>query len=383
MRRRHFLGASLGLLAVPGVPATGSGAPRSRSAGEIDAERVVSDSYDGPGLTTGLSESGDAVLFGFDDGNVMVHSDGDDGDVIPHPVNQPVSHILVREDAETAVIGWMDAGAFSLLNLAETDGPYLEHPGLWDLDATPDAGITTSVSYPLANAGTVRAVDGDGDRLWETSIDDAAGGSVAVTDDGARVAVGAIEYWEDGIEPAGQPGVRLYDGDGEAVWAHDLDRGVVAVDVDAESELVVAGTEDGRTIVLDFAGEVIRETDEYGGWIELSDDGSTIVSAEPDGLYALATETGDERWSTDLGPLVGGEFSVSGDGDRVLAANRPTAEFALVDRGESVWTAFDGVGPGQGALADDGETWSTIVTNTEDGTSRVAAFREGAAVTDS
>lgn len=374
MNRRRFLGAGLGIATVPVVSALGPGRRRARSDPEIDVEQVVSDSYEASGLATGIAESGERVLFGFDDGNVMVHDD-DRSVVIPHPVNQTVSHLLVRDAAETAVVSWRDAGAFSLLDLAETDGPYVEHPGLWDLDTTPDAGFTVSASYPLANPGTVQAVDGDGEMLWETPIDEAAGFSVAVTDDGDHVAVGAVEYWEDGVEAAGAPGVRFYGRDGEELWRHDHDVGVIGVGVDAGRELVVAGTDDGRAILLDFAGEVRRET-EAVGWVALSADGSTIVSAGSDGLSAFDTDTGDERWSTDVGFLVTGDFSVSDDGGRVLAANRRDAEFALVDDGEIVWRTAHDVGPGVGTLAAEGRTWSTIVTNDEAGTSQVAAYRD-------
>lgn len=372
MNRRRFLGVGLGIATASGISSLESGRSGTQSDAEIDVEQIVADSYDEPGLATGIADSGERILFGFDDGNVMVHDDNG-SEVIPHPVNQAVSHILVRDAAETAVVAWMDAGAFSLLNLAETDGPYVEHPGLWDLDMTPEAEFTVSASYPLANPGTLQAVDRDGESLWETPVDDAAGFSVAVTDDADRVALGAVEYWENGVEAAGTPGVRFYDDEGGELWRHDLDVGVVDVGIDADRELVVAGTDEGRAIVLDFAGEVRRDTAAVG-WVALSDDGSTIVTAGPDGLAAVDSETGDERWSTDVRSTVTGDISVAADGGRVLAANRRDAEFALVDEGDVVWTASYEVGPVMGALAADGRTWSTIVTDDEAGASEVAAY---------
>lgn len=375
MWRRQLLGASASVLSIPVAPPTRGRRIRSRSAPGADVERIISDTYDEPGLATALGESGETVLFGFDDGSVLVYRDDRDGEVLPHSGNQPVSHVEVRESAAVAVVGWMDAGTFSLLDLVEHDGPTVEHGGLWALDATPDADRTVSVSYPIEDPGSLLAVDEVGGRSWETRFDDAVGLSVAISDDGTHVAVGAGNYWENGVDPAGQPGVRFYDEDGEELWRHAHHVAVHSIAVDGDRELVVAGTDDGRTIVFDFEGVVRRETDEYGGWIVLSDDGSTVLTGESDGLVAVDSETGDERWTADVGMWVAGDIAVAADGSRAFATDRNETEFVLVEEGERIWSASHDVGPGHGSLAADGETWSTIVTDLDDETARVNAFR--------
>ncbi|MFB1066334.1 WD40 repeat domain-containing protein [Natrinema sp. H-ect4] len=306
MRRREILGVGMG------VVATAVGAPTR--AQQTDAERVVAATRGVPGLATGASQSGDSVLFGFDDGNVVVYDDRD-GTVIPIDVDRSVSHIAVSDAATAAVVGWMDADVFARLDLATVDGTFVEHVGLWDLATTPDAGRTASVSSPAATPGSVRVADSDGSVLWDTPFGDATGQSVAIADGGTRIAVGAGHYWADGTEPTGQPGVRLYDGTGTEQWHHDHGADVLAVGIDAERELVVAGTDDGHTIVLDVDGQVVWETAAVGGWLVLSADGGTILAADTDGtLYAIVAATGEVRWTADIGMWPAADLSVSADG---------------------------------------------------------------------
>ncbi|WP_207589892.1 lamin tail domain-containing protein [Halomontanus rarus] len=376
MRRRQLMGAGLSAMVTPIVTRMRGQGTDSEDAGAIAVERVVFDTYDGPGLATGLSESGDRVLFGFDDGNVLVYDADRSTDVIPITVDRSVTHVEVRDATDTAVIGWIDADGFAPLELSAREGSFVEWRDLWDLAVTPDAALTAVVSSPAASTGGVGVVDRDGTVVWETPFDDATGSSVAITDAGAYVAAGVTHYWEAGTAPTGQPGIRLYDDTGSESWRYDYDEAVLAVGVDAERELVVAGTDDGHTIVLDFEGDVVWQTDAHGGWVVLSDDGGTVVTAAPDGtLSALESTTGDERWTADIDLWPAGDFSVSVDGSRVFAADRDAAAFVVVDEGEPIWTVSHDIGPGFGALASDGGTWSTIVTDLEDETAHVAIYR--------
>lgn len=340
-----------------------------------DIDRVASDTYSESGLVTDVSESGDTVLFGFDDGNLMVYDAERDGELVPLGIDRSVSHIEIDEDANTATVGWMDAHAYGVIDLTENDGPAIQHPGLWDVDTAADGSTVASVSSPTEGTGSV-GLSSDGDVRWETQFEDATALSVAITAGGDYIAVGAAHYWTDS-DRRGTPGVKLYDADGTEQWTHETAEDVLSIDVDADREIVVAGTDDGKTIVLDFEGNVVRETDEYGGWVFLSGDGSTVVTSEADGtLLAVDAETGEERWTTDLGTWAADGVSVSDDGSRVLAADRAGGDVFVIEEGDVIWEASYEVGPAAGAISGDGSTWSVIVQNNDDGTARVELYRE-------
>ncbi|WP_255291523.1 PQQ-binding-like beta-propeller repeat protein [Natrinema sp. CBA1119] len=108
-------------------------------------------------------------------------------------------------------------------------------------------------------------------------------------------------------------------------------------------------------MVLDVAGQVVWETAAIGGWLVLSDDGGTVVTADTDGtLYAIAAPTGEVRWRADIGMWPAADLSVSADGSCVFAADRGAGAFVVVDEGAPIWSASHDVGPGRGAIAADG-----------------------------
>ncbi|TYL37221.1 hypothetical protein CV102_18065 [Natronococcus pandeyae] len=340
-----------------------------------EVEQIIAESYSEPGLATGISDSGETILFGFDDGNVMVFDEARDGAILPLAIDAPVSHIEVREETAAAALGWMDGDAFGVLDLLDGDGTPIEHPGMWDLSATADAEVA-SVSAPFGAPGSVVLADRDGTIHWETPLGDAGGRSVAITDNGSYVAVGAAQY-DEGTDLVGNPGIRLYDSDGSEIWRHEHDEDVLAVGIDAERELVIGGADDWRTIALDFDGEVVWESDEFGGWIVLSADGGTVIGTEPGRTVAADATTGDQWWAADLdlGQWATGDVSLSADGSRVFAADRGDAAFTVLDDGEPLWTESHDVGPGRGALSGDGETWSTIVTDLDEDAATVAGYQ--------
>jgi WD40 repeat protein len=339
-------------------------------------EQLASETYGTSGLVTGLSPDGETVLFGFGDGNVMVYDEQRDGDVVDLETDRSVSHLQVSEDGTTATVGWMDADMYGSLDLSEDDGPALQHPELWDLDTTADGTTIASVSSPVAGPGSV-TVSANGEIQWETELGESIGQTVAITDDGSHVAVGAGHYWGDGVDRHGAAGVKLYDDTGTEQWTHTTDEDVLSVDVDNDRELVVAGTDDGKTIVLDLEGNVIWETESYGGWVSLSQDGSTIVTSEGDGtLYAVDAETGDERWTASVGFWAAEDVSVSANGDRVLVGDRGNGEIAVVDSGEVIWENTYDVGPAIGALSGDGSTWSISIQDNDNQSGEVEIYSE-------
>ncbi|AGB37086.1 WD40 repeat domain-containing protein [Natronococcus occultus] len=339
-------------------------------------EQRASETYSTSGLVTGLSPDGETVLFGFGDGNVMVYDEQRDGDVINLGADRSVSHLQVSEDGTTGTVGWMDADMYGSLDLTEDDGPALQHPELWDLDATADGTTIASVSSPITGPGTV-AASANGEIQWETDLSESVGQTVAITDEGDYVAVGAGRYSGDDIERYGSAGVKLYDSTGAEQWTHETDEDVISVNIDSERELVVAGTDDGKTIVLDLEGNVVWETDSYGGWVYLSSDGSTIVTSEGDGtLHAVDAETGDEQWTASLGFWGAEDVSVSDNGDRVLVADRGNGEIAVVDSGNLIWENSYDIGPAIGAISGDGSTWSISVQDNDNQSGEVEIYRD-------
>jgi hypothetical protein len=368
LSRRRFL-STTAVTATSILPVIGSGRQPTQN------EPVFSESYPVSGLVSDLSESGDLVLFGFSDGNVMVVNNDQRDAVVPSGIDSSISHIIVREDTDTAVLGLMDAGYVGTLDLIGDNSDFIEYPDLWDIDATSDASTIASVSQPTEGAGSVAVTTEDGEIQWESSLDDAVGISVAIADTAEYVAVAAGEMWTN-AEAEGTAGVGFYNDEGSEEWVHEPDEDVVSISVDADRELVAAGTEFGTTIVLDFDGNEIWETDEYGGQIALSGDGSTLVADSVDTLYAINSETNEEEWSTDLGFIPFDPPQVSTDGSRVLVSNQSEGVITVFEEGEMIWERTYDIGPAIGTLSGSGSVWSVSVQNNEPQTGRVEIYRD-------
>jgi hypothetical protein len=336
-----------------------------------NVQQAASDSYGTSGLGTDVSATGSIILFGFDDGNVMIYDDTRSGEVIPLGIDR-ITQIEINEDANRAAIASEDAESYAIVDLDENDGPAVRHPALWDIDMAADGATVASVSQPNEGRGSV-GLSVNGEIQWETQFEDSAGWSVAISEDANHVAVGATKYW-DGTETTGTSGVKLFDADGNELWTYETETDVISVNIDADRELVVAGTDAGNTIVLDFDGNVVWETTEFGGYVTLSGDGSTVVTAEGAGLLAVDAETGDEMWQADKGGLAFDQVSVSHDGNRALAAHMNAGEVFVIEEGTLIWKASYEVGPAVGALSGDGATWSVIVQNNDERTAEVEIY---------
>lgn len=343
--------------------------------GTESVDQIISDTYETSGLATALSQTGDVILYGFDDGNVMVYDDERDGEVLDLDIDQRVTHILVTEEPDTAVLGWMDANTYGLHTLSTGEESVLQHQGLWDIDATPDTERMVSVSSPTEGPGSVLLGNNNGEVVWETSFDDAAGHSVAITDDGEHAAVGAATYTDADGNFVGTPGVKLYTGEGTEQWAYETAEDVLSVNINGDRELVVGGTNDGKTIVLDFGGNLVWETEEYGGWVFLSYDGSTIVTSARGGILAVSAEDGAEQWFTDDVPPAFDDMSVSNTGSHVITARRGEGGVFVIDQGDVIWEKNYDVGPAVGQISGDGSTWSISIQNNDDESGPVEAYK--------
>lgn len=325
---------------------------------------VFRDSYSIPGLTNGISASGDVALFGFDDGNVMVNDDGRQGELIPLQVESSLSHIHLDEDVNNAVLVWQDSDLFGVLDLTVDDGDLIEHTGLWEMDATPDSSRVATVSQPDMGAGSVSVTTDDGDVLWETAFEDTVGLGVGITDDAEYVAAAVGEMWANG-EQTGTPGIYLYGNDGDEIWSYETEEEVVTVEISGEREIVAVGTDTRRTLVLGFDGDEQWETDEFGGRIALSGDGSVLVADSNDDIHGIETEGGDELWRVETGFLLFDNPCVSTDGQQVLVSDRIGGEILVIEDGEIRWEELYEVGPVVGSLAADGSAWSVSIQNNE------------------
>ncbi|WP_179747471.1 PQQ-binding-like beta-propeller repeat protein [Natronoarchaeum philippinense] len=376
----------LSLIAGATVTGTASAAQRAKER-RVDAttqsasvDRVASDEYDAVSLVTDVSASGDRVLFGFENGDLVSYGANRQATPIPFDVGSTLSHIEFERAADTAAVAWMDAEVYGQLTLATRDGPVIEHPGLWDLAVAAADGAIASVSSPIEGPGSVM-LSTEAGQSWVVDVENAAGGSVDISAAGKFIAVGATQYLGTGEALAGQPGVVLYDGSGAQQWAHETGVDVIAVQIDAEAERVVAGTYDGRLLALDLAGNLVWEDELLVTWPRISSDGSTVVSTGSDGVVrAYDPVTGDERWTTETGASLGNDTSVTDDGTRVLAAARTEGEIFVVEESGVVWERAYGIGPAIGEIAADGRTWSVGIQNSDAQTGRVEIYRQSESV---
>lgn len=337
-------------------------------------ELVFSDTYSVSGLVNDVSASGQLALYGFDDGNAIVYSDDREGEYIPLQVDSSLSKIIIREDANSAILAWMDVGMFGKFDLTVDDGVLIEHTDLQDIDTTEDASQIASVSYPNVGSGSVSVVTDNGEIQWETLLTDAVGLAVAITNDGEHVAVAGGGVMANG-EPDGG-GVYFYDGDGDEVWTYETEADVFSISVDADDELVAAGTDFGETVVLNFDGEEMWQTTDFGGRTALSGDGGVLVADSIDNMHAVESETGKEKWRVETGFLPFDEPSVSAEGRRVLTSDRTGGEILLIENGDTVWEENYEGGPAVGSLSENGSTWSISIQNNETQTGRIEQYRD-------
>ena len=212
---------------------------------------------------------------------------------------------------------------------------------------------------------------------WVVDVENAAGGSVDISAAGEFIAVGAAQYFGAGESLAGTPGVVLHDRTGARQWNYKTDTDVIAVQIAAAQERVVASTYDGRLLALDLAGNLVWEDELPVTWPRISGDGSTLVTTGSDGVVrAYDPVTGDERWTTETGASLGNDTSITDDGSRVLASARTEGEIVVVEESGVVWETAYGVGSAVGEIAADGRTWSVGVQNSEAQTGRVEIYRQ-------
>lgn len=187
----------------------------SDSNGDEDPEgiqKLYSDSVNELGLTTAVSETGEYIGYGLDNGNVRIYDPDGNGNTIAFQADRSVSHLIISEEANRVVIGWMDLHQFGGASINGDDSWAVEYQGLWDISPTPGMNTVAAVSSPAEGSGGAGLAT-DGQAVWTTPMEDSTGLAVDIEDSGNGIAVGAGAAWA-GAERQGTPGVHYYDSDG-------------------------------------------------------------------------------------------------------------------------------------------------------------------------
>lgn len=334
--------------------------------------QLFSERIDTYGLMSAVSADGSHLAFGLQDGRVLLYDQSGQTDTFQFGVERSVSHIQFPAQSTRLVVGWMDAHKFGVTSLEEGGGDVYQFPGLWSIQSTPDSSIIAATSSPTTGQGKVGVVRND-EVQWSKEFEDATGLAVAITGDGSRIAVGTGKYYSDG-ERQGQAAVRMYTVDGELLWRHDTPSDVLSIAVNKQQNLVVAGTDEGRLLAFDLKGNLRWQTDQ-GGYIALSDDGSTIIGSPGAKLVAFDAE-GNKKWQTPVTGLpTSTDLSLSDDGSRVLAASMASGEVVVIEDGTVIWKRQNENGPIHGSISGDGSTWGVILQDNDGQNHRVEGYR--------
>lgn len=341
-----------------------------------DQGELFSESISESTLSTAVSDTGRYVMYGDGDGRLHRYSEDGSSETIILHTGSAATDSQITDDGEMMAL-WMDDSRFGGTT---PENWVADFGGIWDIAASDDLSSVSAVTSPIEGAGSIGYVEG-GNTVWTDSLGESMSQSVSMTDDGQYIAVGAVQYWgPDGVELVGVSSVQMYGSDGSLKWEHETEVDVISVAIDAEQERVIAGTDDSRLLVLDFEGNVVWEDNQKGGWVYLSDDGSTIISSATNSLYAFDLD-GEQLWSVSLdeiGMLFGNEdISISDDGERVLYSSRGSeSTVSVIEQGEIIWQQEYPQGPTTGAISGDGETWSIAGQDNSDNSGLVEAYRQ-------
>ena len=152
------------------------------------------------------------------------------------------------------------------------------------LAVTLAAAILFAVSLPLA----AQSADG---FLWEHQSASRAE-AVAISQDGARVAVGSRDN-----------SLRLFDADGELLWQFDAENSILGVDIAPDGQWLAVASEDRHVYLLDAAGSLLWQFKAARPMnnAAVARDGSLVAATSDDlSVYALDGE-GNLLWQEALG----------------------------------------------------------------------------------
>ena len=328
--------------------------------------------FDGAGLATGVSETGEFMVFSPSPGRIIFVDE--DGNAELHDTGfwSTASYIKARESTGLIDIAWIDQ---DVVVTAERDGQIVyayESADLWDVDSTTDMQTHVVVTSPVEGEGAL-GYGQDGEVQWTTRLEDSVGETVAISAEGAFVIVGCGEY-QMGTDYVGWNGVQCFDDSGSLLWQHETDMMVLSVGIHRDGNFVVAGTNAGTCVALDLDGSELWKTEEIGAWVKLADDGESVASSPQDGRYVCLDTEGELVREVDTGLWAGWDFEISEDGSAAIIADR-TEELVVVKENEIIWDTSHDSGPAIGAISGDGESWSVMVQDNEEEDSLLHGYR--------
>lgn len=370
----------------PAVTDADSGAATATQTPSSEGPQLLaSNTFPNYGMTVSMSPNGQRAAFGFHTGNFGTYDAQEDAfSRTSTEFDSQPSDLQVRDDG-MAVTQWTLDNTIGEVNLFGAGGvawsvEYSED--LWAIDADGDHAFVAATTSPVEGPGRVGVATGEGVMRWDQSLGDATGLAVAMTEDGSRMAAGVGQYSEDpsSIERVGTPGVRFYDAsNGEQLWSYVTESDVYAVDIHQQQEVVVASTDDGSIVVLDFEGNVLWEVS--GSDAIISGDGSTVVGIDSTTPVAYDATSGEERWRAEDAPGFPtlGRSAVSADGDRFIATEAVGWTY-VVEEGEVIWEEEREDNPVNVDISVDGSTW--VVIEQDNDTEEAHVFIYRAAPTD-
>ena len=334
----------------------------------LNPEKILTDqsqSYDG---MTAISETGSLVAISKNNGDIEFLTRSGTAGRVDVPTTRSITHMYISEDGPRGVVGSIDGDIVMGFNSSETWGYKFE--GLWDIEPVHNFGGACICTRPRVGTGSVKYVDG-GEKVWDKSLDNATGITVAASQDASQIAVGMGQYYldEEPLKRFGAPGIAFYEW-GDEEWSKETADDAIGLILDSVNDRIITGLDDGSIAGYRLTGEVLSKEDgiykvtdelwneEYkGGFLSVSGDQTSIVSHILGVLRCFDTR-GNLQWKADIEEMSMNEESVQIDrtGDRVLITTMDEHAY-LIERGDLIWDKPYPGGPVRGSLSSDGKSW--------------------------
>lgn len=370
MRRRRYLKhATVGLVALTGCTGTEDNTtgetaqPTSAETEKPTNQQLFSQRFSVRAISIDENYDGSTTCIEMSSGNL--HFYDREGDVTKHVSHKEDSaFVTVSDSGDKAVVTRDGDSEVTMVEKGGEENHLTYSNEWWAVQATGNLDRVAVSNFPQSGTGNISYVKNE-EELWERDLADSVGYSLALSESGSRIAVGAAKYWEsvDSNESVGMSGVILLNEDGDQIWEYDTGPGtesdVISIEISDKSEIIAAGLDDGRLVALDLQGELLWEKESLGGWITMSREGSTIVTPTANGLVAL-DPSGNEIWRNNSYTGLGEFVSVDEKGNRVIVSNFSGENVSVFEQGEKMWThSYGRLGPGY-SISEDGSAWGVL-----------------------
>lgn len=359
---------------------------------EVDPILLFSDAGAQFDLVAGISEKGSQIAVTRTRGGIILYDRSGHKARVGIDTYFSASDIRLSEEHCRGIVAMRDGSL--IVEYAMTGGIEWVHSfsdfNLWEIDANDDLTRVCAVSKPVSGTGTIRYID-NGELVWTEPLADGSGCDIALSDDGAYLAVATEEYSPDPgiIETVGTAEVLLYEW-GDRVWSESTPADVISIDVNTEQNTVVAGLDNGTIIAYNLEGNLLWEREgiptlskkkwekkDQGGFISTSHNGEVVVSKF--GPYVRAFDIrGNDLWETKVTGITpwGDWIEADQTGKRVIIGTSEGHVY-LVESGTVVWKQSYDVGPARGAISADGNTWCVTIQDNDRQVIEVEAYQGG------